>query len=206
MKKPKVNSKYADLLKCTYRNNTFESWKDILFVDDATQSIIASNGHRLFAKRTIYPETKVISRLHDSATLIYNKETGLLEKKKYNYPDFDHIIPSQEKLNSKDYRKVIIQIPDWLNAISKKAKEPKISFILNDNPVLALGSGYNNAITLNAHYISMFAGQWIDFYFKGKKDAIVVLPSGQNIDKSQWFYLVMTINNSMENTAPKYVD
>ena len=206
MKKPKIDSKYSNLIEVS--NITGSRYENLVYLDAGTKSLISTNGRLLLAERGAYTETEVIARLlgAENRALKFNGEN--LEKNEEYYgdiPDFASIIPPIAEIDSGTTKRIRLELPSWLNAISKRLKVyPELHFILGeDAPTIAFKSGpEDNSIVLNGRFLVPFAGQIVDLYFIADKAFVLILPEGQKLDSSPWFSLLMEIRP--EKIAPTY--
>jgi hypothetical protein len=195
-------NKYEKLLG--YTEGQDSKFKNLIYVNDAFKAVISTNGARLLVERTSYEETKVLSRVLDSNGCLEYKEGVFSAKSSENEPDFDSILPTQKKLEDKAYKKVRLVIPKWLGTISPEEVKPYVSLILGATPILAIGDGYDDGIGMNAHFLKPFSGEAVDIYLKTNvHSAVVIVPSGGNVETVDWFAMVMPIKKG-KKAPPQY--
>jgi hypothetical protein len=194
-------NKYARLLE--YSKGNGDRHTNMVYLHDASRSVIATNGYRMLAVREIYNEIKVLSRVLDSNCLEY-KEGALVVSNDKITPGFSSIIPTNEIL-AKDYKRVRLEIPSWIKGISKREKKPYVSFMLGDSPSLAITDGSEeNYCTVDIQFLKDFTGQEVDIYIKDRRSAIVVVPSNDSFDTAPWFSLVMPVRSRVRGMD--YID
>lgn len=198
--KTKINPKYAKLLKYADCDDT--RYKNLCFIDDNTKSVISCNKARMLAVRSVYNETKVLSRVLGSNALEYNYKDNIFVATNCDIPGYKSIIPSQEVLDGNDYIRIRITIPDWIKGISIRTKQPFVSFIFGDKPLLALNNDHENGICIDASFLKPFAGETIDVYAPKNvaiRKPFTFMPEGCKIDTAPWFSLVMPLNLQKRN-------
>lgn len=205
MAKTKVNSKHADLIAISKGGSGLGgNYENQIFIDDKLRAVMATNGHILLAKRADYGETKVLARLLQAENgCLEWLDTGLFGPRERELPAFHGIIPTVETLARQ--KKIRVTIPTWLNSISVREKHARVTLILGDTPILAVGEGYANGVTFDAQYLKYFAGQTVDLYLEGDfKHAMTILPADSSLDTAIWFSLLMPIRPTDGKPAPIY--
>lgn len=194
-------NKYAELLE--YSQGHDSRFKNLIFIDDNLKVIISTNGARLLVDRTCYEETKVLSRCIDSTGCMEYKD-GVFVPSNKEVPDFKSIFPDPEKLVGSDYKRVRFTVPEWIKGVNEEEKMVYVSIILWDTPVLAIGEGYENSVTMNAHFLKSFSGKNVDLYLK--KDLhtpITIVSSGEEVKTVAKFTMIMPIRKEKKG-IPQY--
>lgn len=205
MAKKKPISKYADLLEyCASIDD--HRYKNTFFVHDNTRSIISTDGKRMLARRDVYGEVKVITRLSESTTGILSyTDKGLLEPSTSSHiPNFSDIIPTNTQLIN-DYKRISLTIPQWLESLHKKENTALVSIVLGGVPTISLYDGYEDSAVINLQFMKPFAGHKIDILVpKNGKMPFVFLESGKELEVANWFSLIMPLKNG-NNGKPTYL-
>jgi hypothetical protein len=197
------NKKYARLLSyCQRKDDTRHN--NLIYVHDASKTVIATDGFRMLADRQLYAETKVLARVIGSENCLEYKEGIFIANTGQTIPGFTAIIPDQNKLNSDEYKRIGLTMPNWIKGISKREKKPYVSFVLGDDPMLTLGY-YGGGYAFNAHFLKDFAGLQLKIYLKAndRKAPMIVTHDGGDIHSGDWFAMVMPLNEP-DRVGAKY--
>src|SRR5574343_638963 len=107
-----------------------DEYKNKVYVDDASKTVVSTNGSIMVVRRDMYEQVKCTLKLLGSEVGHINTETNTLEKSDAKSIAFNTLLNSNT-ISSEYTRRFRIKLPSYLASISKKKKHISVFFSLD---------------------------------------------------------------------------